>query len=337
VTDFAAALSLAVGADALVTDAAEEPARNSEIVRLRVRWAPDGAGPPRIVAKRARDGDDREAAIYAAIRAGTPRLAAIAPSWDLGDGWLALIDLSETHGPAIAREDLLAGNGVPAPEKLAAIVDALAAFHAAWWEHPRLGAPPLEVRDWFADDDAHARHVGRRRRELEEFLATHGDSLTAGRPALLREALALLPRLWPALRTRVASRVALTLTHGDCYLNQLPVSTADGRAILLDLGDAGTNFAAYDLAYLLPTFWTRAQRAEHEEPVLRRYHEGLVVGGVRGFPYEVLRDDYRRMVAHMVFDPVFNAVDGSSRGYWEVKLECLADAWEDLDCAGLAS
>ena len=54
-----------------------------------------------------------------------------------------------------------------------------------------------------------------------------------------------------------------------------------------------------------------------------------------GFPYEALRDDYRAMVAHMVFDPVFNAVDGSSRGYWEPKLCCLADAWEDLDCGSL--
>jgi len=271
VIDFAAALSRAIGGEATVAEAAEEPARNSEIVRLGVRWVPEGAGPDRFVAKRARDGHDREAAIYAAIRAWTPGLSVLAASWDLGDGWLGLEDVSRTHRPAITRENLLAGRGVPAPEKLTAILDALAALHSAWWEHPRLGTAPLEVRDWFANDGAHGRHVQRRHRELEPFLAAHGSSLPKGRPELLREALALLPRLWPLLRDRVVSRAGLTLTHGDCYLSQFPVS-AEGRAVLLDLGDAGTNFGAYDLAYLLPTFWTRTQRAEHEEAALRRYH-----------------------------------------------------------------
>ena len=71
-TDFAAALGEAVGAVARVDEATPLAARNSEIVHLRVPWSPAGAGPERIVAKRAKDGDNREIAIYAAIREGTP-------------------------------------------------------------------------------------------------------------------------------------------------------------------------------------------------------------------------------------------------------------------------
>jgi hypothetical protein len=107
-----------------------------------------------------------------------------------------------------------------------------------------------------------------------------------------------------------------------------------GLTLLIDFDSAGTAPAAFDLAFLLPTFWSRAQRAAHEDPFLRRYHEALQRAGV-GLRWQDLVDDYRAMVAFMVFDPVFDATNGSARGYWEPKMRCLIDAYSDLGCADL--
>ena len=47
-----------------------------------------------------------------------------------------LEDLSDTHAPIATRERLLALDGVPDDAQLDRVVDALAGFHAGWWQHP---------------------------------------------------------------------------------------------------------------------------------------------------------------------------------------------------------
>jgi len=305
---------------------------NSEVRHLEIRWegAPTSA-PTAVVWKRGR-ADDREVEVWKLLR-GRDDLP-VPRCFAADERGLLLEDLSATHAPAVDRDALLAGRGVPPGDAAGRVVDALADFHAAWWEHPSLGAGVARVRDWFRDRECHERHLERRREELTRFEAAepaHGEL------PLCRRALAVLERLWTReWEERVAAGRDFTLVHGDAYLSQFLVPrTGDGPAVLLDFQDATANPGAWDLAFLLATFWTPEQRRGRERRLLGRYRERLATRGVH-VDAARLAEDYRRMIAYLLFDAVWNRTDGSSRRYWEPKLACLAAAWRDWDCGGLA-
>ena len=265
-----------------------------------------------------------------------------------GDSQLLLRDVSATHTAPIARQRLLAGDSVPEEELLAPIVEALARLHAVWWEQPQLAAGNMglcRVRWWYGNAEEHRQLVTRREHEWSSFQDMLGDSLSDDLRTLYSSALAALPRLWQwYLEPRITAFHNLTLTNGDCYFTQFLCHrehSAVGKSTevyLVDFQAASGNFGAYDLVYLLATFWTPEQRhaGEREEQLLRRYHEMLLANGVTGYTWEQLLTDYRLMVAYMVFDPVWDAVSGADESYWRPKLHCLTANYQDLKCVELA-
>jgi hypothetical protein len=338
-----------LGAGAVLSaETRANPAFNSAVAHFALRYAGPGPHPPAALLLKLTQNDDGalEIAFYEAVRAfgrPLPMLArCLAAEYDpaSGSAFLLLEDYSATHAPPVERAALLACEGVPPDPVLDGIVAALAGFHAAWWQHPALGTnDALMVRPWFRDAAHYTQHIARRQREWAEFDARLDAELPDDLRALIVAALAGLPRLWEThLAARVESFRQITLSQGDCYLTQFLCPTAPGeRTLLVDFDSASANFAAYDLAYLLPTFWTPAQRAEggREQRALERYHAALCTAGVENYTFADLHTDYRHMVVHMLFDPIHDAVAGSSRAYWWPKLQCLAGAFRDLDCAAL--
>lgn len=323
---------------------------NSVVAHLALDYA-EGASataPRALLVKLNQDGDGAaEAAFYRLVASRpdhppvVPRPYAAEHDPRSGRSYCLLEDLSETHEPPVGRRQLLAGDGVPPDARLDAIVETLARLHAYWWQHPGLGSADglLAIRPWYRDRDHYRRHIARREAEFAAFRAAVGDTLPADLRALYERALAGLPRLWDGfLASRVEGRAGLTLTHGDCYLTQFlcPRDPA-GATYLVDFGDASANLGAYDLAYLLPTFWTPAQRAAggREGRLLRRYHQILLAHGVAGYSWDDLLTDYRAMVALMIFDPIWNQTAGSAETYWWPKLRCLTGAFRDLRCQEL--
>jgi hypothetical protein len=106
---------------------------------------------------------------------------------------------------------------------------------------------------------------------------------------------------------------------------------------VVDFGSASGNLAAFDLVYLMATLWTRKQRQERalEKDLLHRYYERLVAAGVDHYTWENLLLDYRLMLAYMVFDPVADVARSSRPAYWQPKLSCLVDAYQDWECQDL--
>jgi hypothetical protein len=81
-----------------------------------------------------------------------------------------------------------------------------------------------------------------------------------------------------------------------------------------------------DLIYLMVNFWTREQRAVHEQAMMRRYLEQL---GQANYSWDDLVWDYRAMLHFRIFHAVWDAVTGSSERYWRNKMTCLMQAYED--------
>ncbi len=253
-----------------------------------------------------------------------------------------LADLSHTHSPPVTREHLLAQAGIPSMLHLEQIVDTIAQFHAYWWQHPQLGTGDdlFAIRHWYRDHTFYRRHVERRKTEWAQFTGAVGDELPVELRALYTDVLTKLPDLWDRyLAPRLTPAQNITVTHGDCYLTQFlcPKRAEAGTTYLVDFDSVSANFGAFDLAYLIPTFWTRSQRYEQnrEQHVLRQYHQALEKYGVRQYDWDTLLTDYKVMVTLMLFDPIWDQTSGASRAYWWPKLHSLADAYSDLNCAAL--
>jgi hypothetical protein len=323
----------------------QNAAFNSAVLHLDLTYSAAGDSPPKVLLKIACDGNGRhEVDFYRAIAAAGDQeslgmlvrcyLAAHDEATDTSN--LLMEDLSATHAPPVTRDRVLNLDGVPSDYHLDQIADAVAGFHARWWEHVALRTDPFAlVRPWYRDREHFNRHCERRRREWASF------EVSADVPTELRKlyeaTLDAMPALWDRfLANRVIDIRHLTLSHGDCYLGQFlcPLSPAASRTYLIDFGDVSGNFGAYDLVYILCTFWTREQRHEGERELkfLRRYHHGLLAGGVTGYSWEQLLADYRLMILFMIFDPVWNQTDGTGRSYWWPKMQCLTDAFQDWDC-----
>jgi thiamine kinase-like enzyme len=327
------------------------PAFNSQVVHLAITYSPDApsTAPQALLLKGNRDHHGAyEHAFYALqhdlppAALPVPRCYATAYDSASGQSVCLLADLSATHRPPVSRERLLALDGVPNAHQLTQIITALAQFHAFWWEHPELGtgASIFAVRPWYRDAAFYGQHIARRQREWAQFRAAVGSTLPHAWQTHLTTALDGLPLLWERqLAPRILGRDQLTLSHGDCYLTQflVPLAADDPQAVLVDFDSVSANFAAYDLAYLMPTFWTRAQRQDQqrEEHLLRQYHTALKDAGVQGYSWETLITDYRLMITLMLFDPIWDQTSGAAERYWRPKLACLVAAYEDWHCAEL--
>lgn len=339
-----------------VVDVLAQPnaAFNSATWHLRVAYsedAPAGA-PARLILKlngvgamAMRDGE-REVAFYRLVAPAATSLPMLLHPYDAvydpqgGKSHLLLADLSETHVTPTDRARVLALDAVPTDPQLDGIVDAIAGFHAHWWQHPALGEGLLEMNELYGSRASFDTYVRETVASWASFIAVEGARFPVELREIYEEVLSHLPALWERhLGRRIAARRNLTLCHGDCYFNNFlcPKAPDDGATYIIDWQGPQVDFAARDLVYLFATFWTPAQRREgdRELRLLGRYHRALQARGVSEYGWDDLLLDYRLMLVLRLFLPVWDAVHGASRGYWWPKLRCLAGAFQDFGCAEL--
>jgi hypothetical protein len=309
----------------------ESDAFNSATVFARVTYrGADPALPTRLVIKRpssaqwSRDAAVVEAQFYRHLFTVPSHPPVVPACLAATDDCLVLADLSPTHTAPVTRSQSIALAGVPTMDALESAVDTLAALHSHWW---RRDPGPFPVATWWGSSqefDRYARH----RREA-------WDRVAAEVPAPARSVYSHVFSRMDRFGARLLARRSgpLTLVHGDAYLSNFLVPAASpGLGVLLDWQSPSVDIGALDLANMCATFWTRSQRREYEDRVLRRYRAAL---GVPGYSYDDLLADYRIGVADWLLVPVQDAADGSRRDYWWPKMSCLLDAFEDHGASSL--
>lgn len=213
-------------------------------------------------------------------------------------------------------------------------VEALAQFHAFWWEHPGLGCTAGQL----LDDVSLTEVVAQTEHALADFVSFLGDLLSPNRRRIYEETFAFAPGFW---KRRLTSIMRNTLIHGDAHLwNFLhPKDPDKDRAYLIDLGTTNRiRPATNDLAYMIALQWYPERRAIMEEPLLHHYHSALVSCGVKGYTWEDCRLDYRYSVITHVFTPVLQWAGGEIPAtVWWHNLERIMEAYEDLGCDELIS
>lgn len=274
-----------------------------------------------------REEPPEEIAFYERIAPATPdapvpRCYDAAYSRATGRSHLLLADLSETHGHP----------PVPLPPTLAECelaVDCLARFHAHWWEHPRLGEGVGRLLDDAGVEEL-ARATAARFAALADFA---GESLSPARRKLIERVINTFPRPW----VRLKSAKGLTLTHGDAHTwNFLfPRAPDAGRVYLIDWQLWHPHIGARDLAFMMTIFWYPERRAQMELPLLRRYHEKLIEGGVRGYGWDDCWQQYRWSAVRNIFIPLIQWSRDMGAWYWSSNFERALLAFEDLRCIEL--
>lgn len=333
---------------------AQNEAFNSSVQHLVVRYSPEASPllPTALLLKRNVDTDwgkeagRSEVAFYQLIAQDAQRFPMIIPcvvaTYDeqTGNSLLLLQDLRETHRLPVTRQQQIQLEGVPTDTVLHEIVETLAAFHAAWWEHPQLGTGSIEI-DFNFQDEAHFRDLCQEiDQNWQSCLVAEGNWLPQDVAHTINEINRLLPRAWECyLAKRFLSRHQLTVTHNDAYLANFLVPHTDGvgTTYMMDWQSPCTSIGAYDLVIMCAPFWTPAQRKENnrEETMLRRYLAALSAHGVKDYTWDQLLEDYRLMIMFFLQVAIWDQTNGSVRDYWWPKLCCLLSAAQDHDSLGL--
>jgi len=341
-------LPLAASADHLtkvlgrgrVTDVAVvsmTPTILSQIWRLKLTYDGPAEGAPRTLVLKTgtldKPGGDwvggrQESAFYSKLAPSTPAgllLGCFESHYDAETAaWHVLVeDVTDTH---------MIASQWPLPPTLAqceAIVRAFAGFHAAWWDHPRLGVDIGEWHDaaWFEQA------FGRAGEMVERFSQVMGDGLSPARRDLYKRLLAAGPRLV----ARQTSRRHMTIGHGDSHVWNcfLPKDGTPGGARLFDWDNWRVDIGADDLSYMMALHWFRDQRAAREGHLLDVYHAALAEAGVAGYDRRALQDDYRYAVLWQTLKPVFLQAFNIPPVIWWNHLERIHQAVDDLDCREL--
>lgn len=309
----------------------------SRIVRLHLAY--DGAAetaPRSLILKVARptDANDgpfvhgvNEVTFYDKIAPAMP--ARLVPrcfdsSWqpETREWHLLLEDLTDTH--EIATPWPLP----PSEEPCRRMVQTLARFHAAWWDHPRLGGEIGTRIDAETARQAMQRYAG----AYERFADHLGDRLSHERRQLYERFFASVHRV----QARVLTWRNVSLVHGDAHVWNcfLPKDGSDDLRYF-DWDTWRIGLVTGDLAYMMATHWYRERRRHLERPLLDHYHRTLLAHGVLGYDRAALAEDYRRSVLMQLLLPPLQWSAGIPPWVWWSHIERIAAAVDDLDCRAL--
>jgi hypothetical protein len=150
---------------------------------------------------------------------------------------------------------------------------------------------------------------------LQPEMVPVADGYTAKQPEFL-DRLAAMPH---------------TLVHFDFRADNLFFDRSSGEVLVIDWQAISQGGGAADVGYLLSQNLESAVRREHENDLLRTYHDGLVAGGVTGYDFDQFFADYQMGIMYGWIIPVFavGSLDASSEramALWTSVVERAQDA-----------
>ena len=219
-------------------------------------------------------------------------------------------------------------DGCP-PADAAHVMDAAAALHSYWWESPK-----LDGLSWLrpVNNDAY-------KSAQEQYAAVWPGFVerfaTRVPPGGLAVADAYREKIADVFDWVIENRPT-TIAHTDFRLDNFFFDHADGSPVtIIDWQLSVRNVGAIDVGYFLGESLSIEDRRAHERALLERYHDGLVAGGVTGYSFDDLYDDYRMSLVTQLTIPVIgSSMDpGNERGVrlFDAMVERILTAIDDHD------
>jgi hypothetical protein len=266
----------------------------TDMARVRLEYATGGTGPASIIAKitgadEMRAGMDAAMGLFAREGHFYEHVARDVPvrtphCWFVGDGTATPLLLEDLAG--LRMGDQMEGLRVEDAER---IVDVLARLHAQYWESAEL------QRDWLIDPAA-----GTYGAMVVQLVSSGADTLQeryAGK-ASARALAAVADHAgdWGHVLRRGVEGPH-TLVHNDCRLDNV-FFAEDGEPVLIDWQAPARTRGTQDVANLFAQSMDADLLSANWQDLLRRYHGGLVDGGVSGYSWEQCTEHYRQNVPY---------------------------------------
>lgn len=207
------------------------------------------------------------------------------------------------------------------------MIDELAQFHAAWWQHPLLrksfAAPP--------DAAQLAAEHAQTQRQLAQFAERMGDALTGEQYACFERLLEL--EVWHNLWAWTRPAALVTLEHGQPHPTNFLFTREPepAAAMLLDWQTYRVGLGAYDLAYLLIWFLDLASSLDTQRELLARYFEQLRRAGITHYASAQLELDFRWGILYMWW---LVLKLGSEAQNWDNVLARASTTWRAMELWG---
>jgi fructosamine-3-kinase len=226
--------------------------------------------------------------LAAAVPIRTPRCLAAEYDDDSDDFVLLLEDLADCR-----QGDQVAGAGLAEAE---AVVDTLAALHAATWQQSLAGPWQQSLAGPWQQSLAGvpSHNIPAQRTGIAEGLRQGWPVVTSRFPELIS---AQARECVPDLADQIGQLISLLtadkqcLVHADVRLDNI---LFDGDTpVLVDWQSACLCSGEQDLAYFLTQSLPDALRDEHLDQLIQRYHQALCAGGVREHSLSDCRERFR--------------------------------------------
>lgn len=334
-----------IGADVSVTDVLTNAADvgvgfMGEVARVGLRYDGDaGDAPTQMIAKFATQSPEiktmmhptrvyeREHRFYEQLAPSTPvrtpdvyHVTCTTSDEPLDEQYMLLLE--DLGGLVLG--DQVAG---VSPEQAESALVGLARHHAAFWDGAGLENAPFVPPINGALNKA---GQGIYEASLPGFKEVFSDALL---PEMVPVADAYAAN-HPQLLDRLAAMPS-TLVHFDYRADNLffepDADGAQGSVVVIDWQAISVGGGAADVGYFVGQNLSTSDRREHEESLLRRYHETLLAEGVTGYEFDTFFDDYRLGLVYGWVIPVFavGSLDASSEravALWTNVIERVQDA-----------
>jgi len=163
-------------------------------------------------------------------------------------------------------------------------VQAIAPFHAQWWE-----SPDLTRLDWLpsADDPITMQAAQLYKDAWPTFVERWAHVVPAGGIELGERVRDAYPRMLTEL-----ARPPRTFVHTDYRLDNLFFDPDGGTVTVIDFQLCTRSSGVYDVAYLLSQSMDTQLRRDNQETIIRAWYERLCQAGVTDYSWEQAMFDY---------------------------------------------
>jgi len=192
---------------------------------------------------------------------------------ETGQHILLLEEIQESNA-----RDLVSGYSIAEADKA---VRSIAKFHANWWEKSE-----LDTLDWIDESQLH-RSEKEWQDQWQPFVKMMGNQIPESIRAFGTDYGKNIVKGY-----QIHHQSPRTLLHGDYRVENI-LFPEDGVVVPIDWQVLMRGRGVTDVAYNLVSSLHPDDRRNHEEALLRVYHNILTENGVRGYSFEQCFDDYR--------------------------------------------
>jgi hypothetical protein len=199
------------------------------------------------------------------------------------------------------------------------VVDALAVFHARWWQNPELDRMP-----WLRNVNNPAYLAGQAtyQQVWPLFKQQHAGRWSAAAMSIAER----FGEQYADIVNREATTRPQSLVHMDLRLDNLFFDLPDGSPFaVLDWQLTVRSTGVHDISYFVVESLETELRRNHEERLVRRWHESITACGISGYSFDNAWRDYRMSVVSQLAIPIVGSFMPQANDRGRQLVDTMAD------------